>query len=105
MPISVTLVGTSDQDLVAALKHRGFRASFVALGNLDAAHPAASKGPDAFIFDIREMERLPREVAIIKRQFATSGIVIIARDARPDDHARGDAHRRQRVGGRAGEPR
>ena len=83
MPISVTLVGTSDRDLVAALKQRGFRASFVALGNLDAAHPAASKGPDAFIFDIREMERLPREVAIVKRQFPTSGIVIIARALDP----------------------
>jgi pilus assembly protein CpaE len=83
VPISVTLVGTSDQDLVAAMKHRGFRASFVALGNLDAAHPAAAKGPDAFIFDIREMERLPREVGMVKRQFPTSGIVIIARALDP----------------------
>jgi pilus assembly protein CpaE len=76
--ISVTIVGSGDQELVAALRHRGFRASHVALGDLDSAHAAGSKGPDAFVFDIRGMERLPREVAHVKRQFATSGVVIVA---------------------------
>ena len=71
-----------------------------------AAHPPGSKGPDAFVFDIREMARLPaRGRARCKRQFPTSGIVIVARALDPTDHARGDAHGRQRVGGRAAEPR
>jgi pilus assembly protein CpaE len=78
VPISVTLVGSRDRDLVAALKQRGFHASFVALGDLDGVHPAASKGPDAFIFDIREMGRLPNELPMIKRHFPSSGIVIVA---------------------------
>ncbi len=78
MAISVTIVGSGDQELVAALRHRGFRASHVTLADLDSAHAAGSKGPDAFVFDIRGMERLPREVAHVKRQFATSGVVIVA---------------------------
>ena len=78
MAISVTVVGSGDQELVAALRHRGFRASHVTLEGLDSAHASGSKGPDAFIFDIRGMERLPREVAHVKRQFATTGVVIVA---------------------------
>ena len=45
--------------------------------------------------------RLPRDLAILKRQFPNAGMVDRRAHARPDRHARGDAHGRQRVGARA----
>lgn len=79
MSISVALVGSSDRDLVAQLRQRGFRTSVVPLSELDATHPAGSKGPDAFVFDTRGLDRLPREVGHAKKMFPTTGIVIVAR--------------------------
>jgi pilus assembly protein CpaE len=76
--ISVALVGSNDRGLVMALRQRGFRASPLALAELETAHPQGSKGPDAFVFDIRGLERLPREVAHAKKLFPTTGMVILA---------------------------
>jgi pilus assembly protein CpaE len=76
--ISVSLVGSHDRALLAALRQRGFRAAAVAIGELETAHPPGSKGPDAFVFDIRGLERLPREVGQVKKLFPTTGVVIVA---------------------------
>ena len=79
MSITVALVGSGDRELVPALRQRGYKASDVMLQELDAAHPPGSKGPDAFVFDIRELDRLPREVGHTKKTFPATGIVIVAR--------------------------
>jgi pilus assembly protein CpaE len=76
-------VGSSDRDLVPALRQRGYKTSDVMLQELDAAHPPGSKGPDAFVFDIRELDRLPREIGQAKKTFPATGIVIIARALDP----------------------
>jgi pilus assembly protein CpaE len=81
--IAVALVGSNDRDFVAGLRDRGYRASMVALAELDATYPPGSKGPDAFIFDTRSLERLPREVAQVKRMFPATGVVIVARALEP----------------------
>jgi pilus assembly protein CpaE len=76
--ISVSLVGSNDRGLLAALRQRGFRATAISLGDLETAHSPGSKGPDAFVFDIRGLDRLPREVAQVKKLFPTTGVVIAA---------------------------
>jgi pilus assembly protein CpaE len=81
--IAVALVGSSDRDLVAGLRDRGFKAAMVALAELDPTYPPGSKGPDAFIFDTRGLDRLPREVAQVKKMFPATGVVIVARALEP----------------------
>ncbi|MEZ5287855.1 MAG: AAA family ATPase [Vicinamibacterales bacterium] len=78
MPIAVALVGATDQDLLADLRELGFRVTGVTLDDLDAAFPPGTKGPDAFVFDTRGLERLPWQVAQAKRVFPTTGMVILA---------------------------
>jgi pilus assembly protein CpaE len=85
VPIAVSLVGSDDRDLLAALRERGFRASSVALSELESAHPIGSKGPDAFVFDVRALSRLPREIGQAKRQFPSVGIVIFAKTLEPTE--------------------
>jgi pilus assembly protein CpaE len=81
--ITVALVGSGDRELVPALRQRGFKTSDVMLQELDAAHPPGTKGPDAFVFDIRELDRLPREVGHTRKTFPATGIVIVARALEP----------------------
>ncbi len=85
MAISVSFVGPDDRDLLFELRERGFRATHVPLAGLDAAHPLGSKGPDAFVVDVRALERLPREVAQLKKQFPATGVVIVARTLEPTE--------------------
>jgi pilus assembly protein CpaE len=67
------------------LRDRSFRATPVPLSDLDAVHPLGSKGPDAFVFDVRGQSQLPREIGLVKRQFPTTGIVIVARALEPTE--------------------
>ena len=85
MPISVTVVGSDDRDLIMRLRERGFRATSAALGDLETLHPLGSKGPDAFVFDARAVSRLPREIGQAKRQFPSTGVVIVARALEPTE--------------------
>lgn len=85
MPIAVSFVGPDDRDLLFELRERGFRATHVPLDALDAAHPLGSKGPDAFVVDVRALDRLPREVGQLKKQFPATGIVIVARTLEPTE--------------------
>ena len=84
MPISVAIVGSADRDLLAGLRERGFRASPVPLQDLESTYPPGSKGPDAFVFDTRDLDRLPREVGQAKRMFPAAGVVIVARTLEPN---------------------
>ena len=75
MRSTVTLVGSIDRDLVAALRDRGFRAHDSRPSRmLASAHPPGSKGPDAFVVDIREPGApAARARPALKRQFPRAG--------------------------------
>ncbi|MGE0460833.1 MAG: CpaE family protein [Vicinamibacterales bacterium] len=85
MPIAVSLVGSDDRDLLMGLRERGLRVAQVGLSELDMVHPIGSKGPDAFVFDVRGLSRLPREIGQVKRQFPSAGTVIVARALDPTE--------------------
>ncbi len=72
-----------------ALRERGFRTTHVALEALDTAHPIGSAGPDAFVVDVRGLDRIPREIAQLKRRFPSTGIVIVARALDPTEMLEG----------------
>jgi pilus assembly protein CpaE len=81
--LSISVVGPVDRELLRTLRERGFRAVGIELEDIDSAHPMGSKGPDAFVVDVRSLPALPREVSVLKRQFPTTGIVILAKTLDP----------------------
>ncbi len=83
--MNVSLLGSRDAELLSGLRQRQFRASPVALEALETTYPAGSKGPDAFVVDVRELARLPREIGLLRRQFPGTGLVIVARTLESSD--------------------
>ena len=92
MQPTVTLLGSIERDLAAALRDRGFVVNDSDLGVMIASHVAGTKGPDVFVVDIRAVQGLPREIASLKRHFPASGVVILAKAL--DPNAMLDAMRR-----------
>jgi pilus assembly protein CpaE len=74
--INVLLIGSRDQTVLTELRSRQLHATPIDLA--DVGH-VAGKGPDAVVIDIRELPRLPREIASLRRQFPNAGLVILAR--------------------------
>lgn len=84
MQPTVTLLGSIERDLAAALRDRGFVVNDSDLSVMIASHVAATKGPDVFVVDIRAAQGLPREIASLKRHFPASGVVILAKALDPN---------------------
>lgn len=84
MQPTVTLLGSIERDLAAALRDRGFVVNDSDLGVTIASHVAGTKGPDVFVVDIRAAQGLPREIASLKRHFPASGVVILAKALDPN---------------------
>jgi len=80
---TVTLLGSIERDLVAALRDRGFVVTDSDISVAIASHVAATKGPDVFVVDIRSLAALPRELVSLKRHFPQSGIVVLAKALEP----------------------
>jgi len=78
VPLHVTIVGSPDRDLVASLRDTGFTTAEASFSDVPVLHPAGSKGPDAFIFDVRGLAGLPRDVAALRKQFPGAGCVVVA---------------------------
>lgn len=78
MAFSITLLGSSNRDFYGTLRDRGYRVTEAAIDDLSTLHPTGSKGPDAFVVDIRPYNEIPRELATVMRHFPNTGIVIVA---------------------------
>ena len=83
MQPTITLLGTIERDLVAALRDRGFAVTDSDISVAIASHVAATKGPDVFVVDIRSFAALPRELVNLKRHYPQSGIVVLAKALDP----------------------
>ena len=55
--LSVTLIESSDRELLVALRTRGYRVDETSVAEVASIHPAGSKGPDAFLVDTRALRR------------------------------------------------
>ena len=83
MAQSITLLESSDRELLVALRTRGYRVQETSVAEVGAIHPLGSKGPDAFLVDTRVLGTLPRELHSVKRQFPGAGFVVLARSLDP----------------------
>ena len=81
--LTVSAIGSRDDELLADLRERSLRVTPIDADRLDEAHPAGSKGPDAFVVDIRGLAHLPTYVTQLRRRFPTSGLVIVSRTVDP----------------------
>ena len=74
--MKVLLTGSQDQSVLAGLRERQLHAMPIDIADVERA---TGNGPDAVVIDVRQMPRLPREIAAIRRRFPNSGVVILAR--------------------------
>ncbi len=84
MSLSITLIDSSDRELQGALRGRGIRVHETSIAEVASIHPAGSKGPDAFIVDVRTLGSLPRDLGALKRQFPGAGVVVLAKTLDPN---------------------
>ncbi len=83
MSLSITLIDSTDRDLLVALRTRGYRVAETSVAEVASVHPQGSRGPEAFLVDTRATGRLPRDLAGLKRQFQASGFVVLAKSLDP----------------------
>lgn len=83
MSLSITLIESSDRELLVALRTRGYRVAETSVAEVASVHPQGSKGPDAFIVDTRASGSLPRDLAGLKRQFPAAGFIVLAKALDP----------------------
>ena len=74
--MNVLLTGSRDQHVLSALRERQLRVVPVELADIGRL---TGQGPDAVVIDIRSLDRLPAELAGMRRQFPNAGLVILAR--------------------------
>jgi pilus assembly protein CpaE len=81
--LEITLLDSSDPELLAGLRGRGFRVHDTAIADVASLHVPGSQGPDAFVVDTRLDGTLPRDLATLKRQFPNAGMVVLAKSLDP----------------------
>jgi pilus assembly protein CpaE len=81
--LSITLIDSSDRELLVALRTRGYRVHETSVAEVASVHPAGSKGPDLFLVDARAHGALPRDLASLKREFPAAGFVVMAKSLDP----------------------
>ena len=74
--MKVLLTGSQDQSVLAGLRERQVHAMPIDIAEVEKAK---GTGPDAVVIDIRQLPRLPHEIAAIRRRFPNAGIVILAK--------------------------
>ena len=74
--LNVLVTGSRDQHVLSALRERQLRAVPIDLADIGGL---TGEGPDAVVIDIRPLDRLPAELAGVRRQFPNAGLVILAR--------------------------
>lgn len=84
MSLSLTLLESTDRELHGALRSRGFRVHETSIAEVGSVHPSGSKGPDAFLVDVRALVALPRDLGSLKRQFHNAGVVVLAKTLDPN---------------------
>jgi pilus assembly protein CpaE len=83
LSLSITLIESSDRELLVGLRTRGYRVAETSVAEVASVHPQGSKGPDAFLVDARSFDSLPRDLAALKRQFPAAGFIVLAKSLDP----------------------
>ena len=83
MSLSITLIESSDRELLVALRTRGYRVYETSVAEVASVHPTGSKGPDLFLVDARAHGALPRDLGSLKRQYPVAAFVVLAKSLDP----------------------
>jgi pilus assembly protein CpaE len=84
LALKVTVVGSQDRDLDAVLKACGGTPAFVPIAELAALAQPNAKQPDLVILDLRAAAGVPPGLAALKRQHATTSVIIVAKSLDPE---------------------
>jgi pilus assembly protein CpaE len=81
--LTATLAGSRDRQLEELMQTCGLRVSIIKVDELGSlAQPGATQ-PDLVILDMRERPTLPPTVGMLRRQHASTGVVIVAASLEP----------------------
>jgi pilus assembly protein CpaE len=78
MPLSITLVGTSDRQLEDMLRVPDVRLKSIHTSDLLGLAQSSTSQPDVVVLDVRDTGVLPPTLATLRRQHPTTGVVIVA---------------------------
>jgi len=78
VPLTITIVGTSDRQLEELLRAQDVRVKSLPVGDLLALAQVATSQPDVVVLDIRDSNTLPPTLSTLRRQHPTTGVVIVA---------------------------
>ena len=84
MALKVTVVGSQDRELEAALRACGATATMMPVSELAVLAQPSSKQPDAVVLDLRGHPNVPPGLTALKRQHAGTGVIIVAKTLDPD---------------------
>ncbi len=84
MSLKVTLVGGEGGDVEAVLRACGVEPRLAPIGELEALAQPAAPQPDVVVLDLRAHAAIPPELTALKRQHATTGVVIVAKTLDPE---------------------
>jgi len=80
--LKVTVVGSADRQVEELLLIAGMRATSVGLAGLASLSAGSAAQPDVVVVDVRETG-VPAELAMLRRQHPTTGVVIVANALEP----------------------
>jgi pilus assembly protein CpaE len=84
LALKVTVVGSQDKELDAVLRACGATPAFVPIAELAALAQPNAKQPDLVILDLRGLAGVPPGLAALKRQHATTSVIIVAKSLDPE---------------------
>lgn len=79
---AVTVVGTHDPDLENLVRQAGMQVTYVDFPELSSL-AGSSIRQDVVVLDVRDLDRFPIEVSLLRRQHPETGIVMVARSLEP----------------------
>jgi len=78
VPIQVSLVGSTDRLLEQMLRECGTTVAQLPGSDLTALAQSGAKQPDVLVIDLRDQSHVPSALPILRRQHATTGVIIVA---------------------------
>src|SRR3954454_15802064 len=75
--INVSVLVETDRQLPGLLIACGARVTTIDLGDLKALAAGTAKQPEVIVVDVRERSGIPAELAEVKRQHPSTGILVV----------------------------
>jgi pilus assembly protein CpaE len=84
LSLKVTIIGSQDRELEMTLRACGTTPTVAPVGDLALLAQPSARQPDVIVLDLRGHPSVPPALTALKRQHATTGVIIVARTLDPD---------------------